>query len=131
MSKPILSPDATDLELGGPGKFKRFYLEFIDLLKTKLKRINIGDSGFYYYTCGEIHDRDNKNWVPFKYLWSYSDRKRLDFYVVKELIEEHLGRQLECECEIFGDEKEIGRRVLGKPFGVDFSGSGKRVLDIV
>ena len=65
MTKSILSPDATYLKLSSPGEFQRFYKGFIDLLKTKLRRINIGDSGHYYYTCGEIHDRDNKNWEPF------------------------------------------------------------------
>jgi len=33
ISKPILSPDATYLELGGPGKFQSFYQGFIELLK--------------------------------------------------------------------------------------------------
>lgn len=61
MSKPILTPDATYIELSSPGEFKCFYQGYIDLLKMKLRRINIGDSGNYYYTCGEIHDRDNKN----------------------------------------------------------------------
>ena len=131
MSKPILSPDATYLELSNPGEFQRFYQEFIDILKMKLRRINIGDSGHCYYTCGQIHDRDNKNWEPFSNLWSYTDRKQLDFYVVKDLIEEHLGRQLECECEILGDKKAIRRRVLGKQFGVDFWESGDWEVEIV
>ena len=108
MSKPILSPDATYLELSSSG-----------------------ESGLYYYTCGEIHDRDNKNWEPFRNLWSYTDRKQLDFYVLKDLIEEHLGRELECECQILRDEKEIRRRELQKQFGVDFGSPGKRGVDIV
>jgi hypothetical protein len=131
MSKPILSPDETYLEIGKPGEFQRFYQQFIELLKSKLQRVNIGDSSHYYYTCSEIHDRDNKNWEPFANLWSFTDRKRLDFYVAKDLIEEHLGRQLECECEILGDKKAIRRRILGKQFGVDFGGPGERGVDIV
>ena len=55
MSKPILSPDATYLEISSPGEFQRFYQGLIDLLKKKLNRINIGGSGLYYYTCGEMH----------------------------------------------------------------------------
>ena len=131
MSKPILSPDATYLEISSPGEFQRFYQGLIDLLKKKLNRINIGGSGLYYYTCGEMHDRCNGNWKPFLHLWSYTDRKQLDFYVVKDLIEEHLGRQLECECEILGDKKAIRRRVLGKQFGVDFWESGDWEVEIV
>ena len=51
--------------------------------------------------------------------------------MVKDLIEEHLGRQLECECEILGDKKAIRRRVLGKQFGVDFWESGDWEVEIV
>ena len=51
--------------------------------------------------------------------------------MVKDLIEEHLGRELECECEILGDKNEIRRRMLGNQFGVDFGESGERGLDIV
>ena len=131
MTKSILSPDATYLELSSPGEFQRFYQGFIDLLKMKLRRINIGDSGHYYYTCGEIHDRGNKNWDPFRNLWSYTDSKQLEFYVVKDLIEEHLGRELECECEILVDKKAIRRRELQKQFGVDFGQPGEGGLDIL
>ena len=131
MSKPILSPDSTYLELSSPGEFQRFYQGYIERLKTNLQRKKVGSSGLYYYTCGEIHDRDNKNWDPFSNLWSYTDRKQLDFYVVKDLIEERLGRKLECECEILGDKMEIRRRELQKQFGVDFGSTGKRGVDIV
>ena len=94
MPKPMQSPDATYLELAKTGEFQKFFLGLIDLLKRNLQRINIGGSGNYYDTCGEIHYRCNKNWDPFVNLWSYTDRKQLDFYVVKDLIEEHLGREL-------------------------------------
>jgi hypothetical protein len=131
MSKSILSPDATYLEINNPGEFQLFYHGLIELLKRKLQRKKVGGSGLYYYTCGEIHDRCNKNWDPFIHLWSYTDRKQLDFYVVKDLIEEHLGRELECECEILGDKKAIRRRILGKQFGVDFGEPGGRGVDII
>ena len=107
MSKPILSPDATYLEIHKPGEFKKFFQGLIELLKRKLQRKKVGGSGLYYFTWGEIHDRNNRNWEPFINLWSYTDRKRLDFFVVKDLIEENLGRRLECECEILGDKKAI------------------------
>ena len=130
MSKPILSPDATYLELARPGEFQRFYMEYIEILKSNLKRISIGGTDQFYYTCGEIHDRCNKNWKPFFYLWLYTDERGLDFYVVKDLIEEHLGRELLCECEIMQDEKAIRRRALKEQFGVDFGEPGKRMVDV-
>jgi len=131
MSKPVLSPYLTYLELNELDDFQSFFLGLIDLLKRKFQRIDVGGSGDYYYTCGEIHDRCNRNWKSFSQLWSYTDRKQLDLYVVKDLIEEHLGRQLECECEILIDEKAIRRNQLHKQFGVDFGESGKRRVDIV
>ena len=50
---------------------------------------------------------------------------------MKDLIEEQLGRELECECEIQRDEKAIRRIQLQKQFGVDFSEPGKLGVDIV
>ena len=130
MSKSILSPDATYLELSKPEAFQRFYQEYIELLKRNLQRISIGGTGQFYYTCGEIHDRCNKNWRPFIYLWSYAEEKGLDFYAVKDLIEEHLDRELKCECEIMRDEKAIRRMALEKQFGVDFGEPGRREVDV-
>ena len=130
MSKPILSPDATYLELARPGEFQRFYLGYIELLKRKLKRISIGGTDLNHCTCGEFHDRCNKNWKPFFHLWSYTDQRGLDFYTVKDLIEERLGRELICECEIMRDEKEIRRRALEEQFGVDFGEPGRREVDV-
>jgi hypothetical protein len=103
----------------------------MELLKKKLQRINVGGSDQYYYTCGEIHDRCNKNWDSFVNLWAYTDRKQLDFYMVKDLIVEHLGWELECECEILRDEKAIRRRELKNQFGVDFDQPGEQQVEIV
>ena len=64
-------------------------------------------------------------------MWSYTDRKQRDFSVVKDLLEEHLGRELECECQILKNEKAIRRRELQKQYGVDFGGLGKQGVDIV
>jgi hypothetical protein len=130
MSRPILSPDATRLELARPGEFQRFYKEYIELLKRKIQRITAGGTGQSYYTCGEIHDRSNKNWQPFFHLWSYTEEKGLDFYAVKDLIEEHLGREIICECEIMRNEKAIRRRALQEQFGVDFGEPGRREVDV-
>ena len=131
MSKSILSSDATYLDLNKPSEFQKFFIGLIELLEKKLQRIDFFGSGHYYYTCGEIHYRCNHNWNHFGHIWAYTERKQFDFYVVKDLIEEHLGRQLECECEILRDKKAIRRRQLHKKFGVDFGGQGKLGVDIV
>ena len=86
MSKSNLSPDATYLELNKSGNFQMLFLGLIELLKKKLQLIDVGDSGLYYYNCGEIHDRCNHKWNPFGHIWAYTERKQFDFYVVKDLI---------------------------------------------
>jgi len=42
MSKPILSPDATYLDLNKPSEFQKFFIGLIELLKKKLQRIDVG-----------------------------------------------------------------------------------------
>ena len=49
MSKPILFPDATYLELSMPGEFQRFYQEYIGLLERKLQRITLGGTDQFYF----------------------------------------------------------------------------------
>jgi hypothetical protein len=51
--------------------------------------------------------------------------------VIQEIIEEHIGRKIVCECEIFIDPKEAKRKRLQAAFGVDFGAPGKRNLDVV
>ena len=58
-------------------------------------------------------------------------KTRLSPLAVKEMIEEHIGRKIFCECEILSDPKEIKRKRLQAAFGVDFGEPGKRDLDVV
>ena len=64
-------------------------------------------------------------------LWDYSERKRYDFFVARDIIFERLGRKLVCECEMLRDDKKLRRMELEKMFGVDFGESGKRELDLI
>jgi hypothetical protein len=47
------------------------------------------------------------------------------------MIEERIGRNLRCECELLNDEKTIRRKELQALYGVDFGLPGERNLDIV
>jgi hypothetical protein len=47
------------------------------------------------------------------------------------MIEEQIGRKLECECQLLNDEKTIRRKELRAMFGVDFGEAGKREVDVV
>ena len=78
-----------------------------------------------------LYDRRNPDWKPWKHLEWYCEKKRFDFYAVKEIIEDRIGRKLTCECQMLNDEKSIRRMTLQKVFGMDFGGSGMRDFDIV
>ena len=82
------------------------------------------------YTCGEPHDERNPNWSPFGLLWKYCERTRYDFFVVRDILFEHLGRKLVCECELLQDNEKRRRMELKSMFGVDFSESGAGQLEL-
>jgi hypothetical protein len=50
--------------------------------------------------------------------------------VAKDIIEEKIGRNLVCECEILTDKNAIRRHQLQSCFGVDFGEPGRREVDI-
>jgi hypothetical protein len=64
-------------------------------------------------------------------LWDYCERTGYDFYVVRDIIFERLGRKLVCECEMLQDNMKRRRMELVKMFGVDFGGPGDRGLELV
>jgi hypothetical protein len=98
-------------------------------LKSKLQKITVAGS-HDYYTCGQLHDRANRYWKPFKHLWDYCEKTGHDFYEAKDMSEEGIGRSLKCECELLNDEKAIRRKELQALYGIDFGLPGERLLDI-
>jgi hypothetical protein len=83
----------------------------------------IGGS-YEYYTCGREHCSLDPKWEPFKHLRTYCWRAKFDFYQVKDFIEQHIGRNIICECQILTDEKELKRMRLKTAFGMDFGEEG-------
>jgi hypothetical protein len=71
----------------------------------------------------------NPEWKPFKILSQLCKKYDYDFFIVKDLIEEHLGREVACECEVLTDPRELKRQRLRRT-GVDFGGPGRRELDV-
>ena len=135
MKRPtkLRTPDHTQLDLG-QGKYYRQFIEgYIKILQSNLKQVKHVGHNYSYtaYTCGEPHDRRNPNWKPFRLLWDYCERTGYDFYVVRDIIFERLGRKLVCECELLRDDKKLRRMELEKMFGVDFGEPGERGLGLV
>jgi hypothetical protein len=109
----VVLPEKTLVDLKDEPKFQNFMKKYLALLKKsmiKVKLAGLADSG--YYTCGQDHDSRNPNWKPFAILWKFSEKKGYDFYIVKDILEEHLGRKLNCECEVLTDPRELKRRRL-------------------
>ena len=124
-------PDKTWIDLEQDSKFSEFLQEYISLLRRNLQMVEIAGSDRYtYFTCGQRHDPRNPDFKPFKILYELCRKHDYDFFIVKDLIEERLGRKVACECEILTDPKELKRRRL-RNAGVDFGERGKRELDVV
>jgi hypothetical protein len=132
MQRKILTPEEAIERVQQEGT-REFLLRYLDLLKKSLKIEQVkGDSYEYsYYTCGQAHDRHNRNWKPFEILEKCCKKARLSPFAVKQMIEEQIDRKIICECEIFSDAKEVKRKRLQAAFGVDFGEPGKRNLDVV
>jgi hypothetical protein len=113
--------------------FQKFFKGYLELLQKKLqKREVIGQNYKYsYFTCGQPHDQRNREWRPFHNLELYCKKTRYDFYAVKDIIEERIGRKLLCECELLHDDRTMRRRELEQVFGVDFGGPSGRDFDII
>jgi hypothetical protein len=91
--KPIRSAEWTYYKLGQQDEFQKFFKGFIEYLQKKLKRVKV-EEGRYYYSCDQPHIRFRQSWESFPNLWDYTDKKRLDFYAVKNLIDEFFHREL-------------------------------------
>ena len=125
----ILGKTWADLEQDS--KFSKFLQEYISLLKRNLQIVEVaGPDRYTYFTCGQPHDPRNPNWKAFKILRELCRKHDYDFFIVKDLIEERLGRKIACECEILTDPRELKRHRL-RSRGVYFGELGKRELDVV
>jgi len=78
------------------------------------------EGGGEYWTCGQKHDPRNWNWKPCQKLERLCRKRGLDDFAVREILEEHLKRKLECECLVLYDERELRKEALRRQLGVDF-----------
>jgi len=104
MPNPILTADHTWLRLSQDEYFQPFFREYLELLKSHLKQIQkmdqLGKPSQRYYTCGQDHDRRNREWKPFQLLERHCEESGYDFLEARDMIEERVGRKLTCECEL-------------------------------
>ena len=78
------------------------------------------EGGGDYWTCGQDHDPRNWNWKPWYHLEHLCRKRGLDDFAVRDILFEHSGRKLECECQVLDDERELRKDALRRQLGVDF-----------
>ena len=87
------------------------------------------EGGGEYWTCGQDHDTRNWNWKPWHHLERLCREQGLDDFAVRDILFEHLGRKLECECQVLFDERELRKEALRRQFGVDFDSGEVGLVD--
>jgi len=96
-SKTYINLDQSDI-------YQRFMKNYLELLRSKLQQSKVmdqnGDLREIRYSCGQDHDPRNPNWKPFQHLEQYCHKCGYDDMEVRDVIEEQIGRRLECECQL-------------------------------
>jgi len=79
--------------------------------------MRLGNSDHYKYACSDdYHLRSAPRQKPFKHFDEYCVKHNLGWWkTVKDILEEHLGRKIICECELANniDQK---REWIDKPY---------------
>ena len=131
--KQIREPHQTHAELSQDEDFQKFFKGFLELLQKKLiqREIKGKNYNFKYHSCGQLHDYRNPDWKPYQNLEWYCEKTRFDFLTAKSIIEDRIGRKIQCECDLLIDDLARRRLELKAMYGVDFGGLGMKELDIV
>jgi len=100
-------PSKTYIDLDQPEICQRFMQEYLALLRSNFQQYKVMDQNGNLreirYSCGQDHDPRNPNWKPFHYLEQYCRKYGYDDMEARDVIEEQIGRRLDCECQLLGD----------------------------
>ena len=102
--------------------------DYRQILMDNFQKIRIEGTG-EYWTCGQDHDPRNWNWKPWQHLERLCLKRGLDDFAVRDILVEHLGRKLDCECQVLYDERELRKEALKRQFGVDFESGEVGLVD--
>ena len=127
MPNTINIPDKTWIELEQESKFQKFMRDYIDLLQSNLQKVEVRGHSYnsYYFTCGQMHDRRNLSWQPFKLLSRICKKYDYDPLIAIDIIEERIRKRIECECQIIDNQSQHRRNSLINNFGADLGGNGR------
>ena len=119
MKPKMRTADGTWLYLNRDNNLQKFILKFQQYLKKKLPAKKLPD-GSEFYDCGRNHRWPGSGFKPFQHLEVFCEKKGLDDYEVRDMLEDHFDREIVCECQILNDEREIRKEALRRQFGTDF-----------
>jgi hypothetical protein len=102
--------------------------DYRHILSQNFQKIRI-EGGGKYCSCGQEHDPRNWNWIPCHPLERLCREQGLDEIAARDILFEHLGRKLECECQVPYDERELWMDPLKRQFGVDFDSGEVGLVD--
>ena len=106
MHNAFTLPSKTYVELDQPEIYQRFMKEYLDLLRKNFKQFKVvgqtGDLMDIRHSCGQEHNSRNPHWKPFQYLAQHCRKCGYDDMEARDVIEEQIGRRLECECQLLG-----------------------------
>ena len=118
----------TYLFLAEPGVLDTFMRYYRQILMDNFQKIEIEGVG-EYWTCGQDHDSRNWNWKPWQYLERLCRKRGLDDFAVRASYFKCRERNLECECQILYDERELRKEALKRQFGIDFESGDVGLVD--
>ena len=118
----------TYLYFDEPGTLETFMRDYRLILMDNFQRFRIEDIGGYWRR-GQEHDPRNWNWKPRQHLERLCRERGLDDFAVRDILFEHLGRKLDCECQVLYDKRELRKEALKRQFGVDFDSGEVELVD--
>ncbi len=102
--------------------------DYRQILTSQFQNVRI-EGGGEYWTCGQEHDPRNWNWKPWYHLERLCRKRGVNDFAVREILEENLGRKLDCECQVLFDERELRKEAPRRQFGVDFDSGEVGLVD--
>ena len=73
--------------------------DYRQILMDNFQKVRI-EGGWEYWSCGEGHD-PRRNWKPWHHLERLCRKQGHDDFTTRDILFEHLGRKLECECQVY------------------------------
>ena len=121
---PLPSPKqrtayGTYLYFAGTDTLKTFLRDYRRILEEKFQKIRTKCTR-KYWTCRQEHDPRNWNWKAYRHLDRLCCKRGLDDFAIRDILFERQERELECECQVLYDERELREEALRRQFGVDF-----------